>query len=237
MSERTLKTAIDAVNRYCHATYPEATLVLLCGSWARDAAHDDSDLDVLVLDPGMTEILFEGVEFESWLIEVCALPPARLPDLFRASTRHRSAPVPHQVVDGIVVRGDEAVAREVEDAARQVLGDGPAPLSDAERLEVRWTLTALLRDLEHATVPEVPALAAQCHTATAKAVVDTAGGWRAERKALRRALVETEPGTAERLDDGLRRACQGAPAPLLTLGREILATLGGEQYTYTERYS
>jgi predicted nucleotidyltransferase len=111
MAKRDLEHAVDAVHRYSDACFPDASLVLLCGSWARCAAHDDSDLDVVVLDPGMTDVLFQSVTFESWLIEVCALSPARVADLFSAGRQHRSAPVPHQVVDAIVVRGDKVAAQ------------------------------------------------------------------------------------------------------------------------------
>ena len=236
MTTRTLETAIDAVGRYCDATYPGATLVLLCGSWVRGQAHDDSDIDVLVLDPNMADVLFEGVLFDSWLIEVCALSPAHVADFFRSSALSRSAPVPHQVVDGLLVRGDEAAEKKVKAAALDVLNDGPAPLSEAERMDARWRLTQLLRDLTHAAPPEIPALGAQCHAELGRAVLDSSGSWRAERKFLRTAVARVAPAVAECLDEGLRLACQGDPNSLLELGREILGALGGELRTYSERY-
>jgi hypothetical protein len=193
-------------------------------------------LDVVVIDPTMHDVLFQGVVFESWLIDVCALPPARVEPFFRDSAQHRSAPVPHQVVDAIIVRGDEATARMVQDLARQVLREGPVPLSDAERLELRWTLTALLHDLAHAAPADVPMLAAQCHTKLAQAALDGARAWRGDRKALRSALTAAVPGLAERLDQALLAACGEAPEPLVALGHEILNSLGGALRTYSERY-
>ena len=127
--------AVDVVRQYCDSTYPGAILVLLCGSWARNQAHDDSDLDVLVLDPSMGDLLFEGVLFDSWLIEVCALSPERVESFFRSSAEHRSAPVPHQVVDGLMVRGDKAVAEEVKATALRVLNDGPEAPGAGEGLD------------------------------------------------------------------------------------------------------
>ncbi|MCB0061949.1 MAG: nucleotidyltransferase domain-containing protein, partial [Caldilineaceae bacterium] len=57
---RTRDAAISAARRYCAEHYPNAKLVLLCGSWARGTAHGDSDIDIVVLNPGMSELVFEG---------------------------------------------------------------------------------------------------------------------------------------------------------------------------------
>lgn len=83
---------------------------------------------------------------------------------------------------------------------------------------------------------EVAALAAELYMVLARAILDNAESWRAERKALRRAVAETAPTVAGRLEKGLRQACQGALAPLLALGREILSDLGGDKRTYSGRY-
>lgn len=236
MTQEHLGDAIDTVRRFCDASFPGASLVLLCGSWARGQARADSDLDVIVVDPGMSDILCQAVTFDSWLIEVCALPPARIEHFFGEGKQHRSAPVVNQVLDAIIVSGDKALARQIRETALRVLRDGPNPLSDVERLELRWGLTALLNDLAHVTVSEVPAVAAQCHTALARASLDSACAWRGERKALRQALVQASPALAERLDQGLIAACQGDRQPLFEVGQEVLAALGGTQRTYVERY-
>ena len=109
-------------------------------------------------------------------------------------------------------------------------------LEKAERMDARWRLTQLLRDLTHAAPPEIPALGAQCHAELGRAVLDSSGSWRAERKFLRTAVARVAPAVAECLDEGLRLACQGDPNSLLELGREILGALGGELRTYSERY-
>lgn len=233
---RTQDAALSAARRYCAEHYPDAKLVLLCGSWARGTAHDDSDIDIVVLNPGMSELVFEGATFESWLVEVCALSPERVSDLFDAAKGNRSAPVPHQVLDGVLVLGDEITAKRIKDMALRVISDGPKPLSQEEQLELRWSLTTLLLDLQHAETAELPALAAQCYTDLAMAALDAAKAWRGERKTLRRALAQIYPEMAKRLDEGLRHACQGDPNPLVDVGRAVLKSLGGELRTYVERY-
>lgn len=231
-----LRQAVEAARRFAEQRFPRASLVLLCGSWARGCAHEDSDLDVIVLDSEMDAILFEGVHFESWLVEVCALPPDRIDAFFRGSSQYRSAPVPRQALDGILVVGDRAAATQLKDLAREVLEQGPHPMDEKEALDLRWNLTCLLADLAHVADDEVVALAAQCHSQLALAALDSARAWKAERKGLRRALVEIAPALGERLDDALRAAVQGNRLPLLQTGHEILEALGGSRRTYVERF-
>ena len=59
--EMTLQAVRGAVERYCDANYPEAALAFLCGSHARRTARDDSDVDLVILDPGTESVLFQGV--------------------------------------------------------------------------------------------------------------------------------------------------------------------------------
>jgi hypothetical protein len=232
-----LPRAIDAAKRFSNARFPGASLTMLCGSWARGCAHPESDLDLIVVDSGLNdEVLFEGALFESWIVEVCALPPHRVEAFFRGSAEYRNCPIPKQALDGIVVIGDAAAAKEIQAIAREVVERGPQPLSEKEALDLRWNLTVLLTDLARLADGEVLAVAAQCHTQLAQAVIDGARGWRGERKALRRALLEIAPAIAAELDDGLRAACRGDRGPLLRTGQRILESLGGSQRTYVERY-
>lgn len=230
------RQAVDAARRFCEARFAGAALALLCGSWARGSAHVDSDLDLFVLDDGMKEILFEGVQFDDWIVEVCALSTLRMEAFFRSSALHRSAPIPKQVLDGILILGEQDTAAVVKGLAWTVLEEGPQPLSAKENLDLRWNLTCLLSDLSHVADAEVLAVAAQCHSQLALAALDGARHWRGERKALRRTLLTIAPGVVERLDHGLRAAVQGDRLPLLEIGREILGALGGSQRTYVERF-
>lgn len=236
MSDKQRQQVVEIARRFVAARFPTAALVLLCGSWARGDAHEDSDLDLFIVDATVPDLLFEGLCFEEMCIEVCALAPQRVEPFFTRSAQHRSAPVPRQVLDGLVVHGERRYAAQLKNRAQQILSAGPQALDETELLDLRWRLTALLNDLAHVPIDEVPALAAQCHTQLALAAIDRERGWRGERKTLRRALAEVAPDLVGRLDEGLVAACGGDRQPLLTMGRELLAKLGGAQRTYLERY-
>lgn len=236
MNDRPLVQIIEIVQRYVHQYYPDALLVLLCGSWAKQCAHQNSDIDLFIVDAKLEDLLFEGLIFDGRLIEVCALSPQRVAELFAASAHNRSAPVPHQVVDGMLILGLPAYAEEVKTLAQRTLNQGPSPLDEREMLDLRWSLTALLHDFAHVDTSEIPALAAQCHTQVAQAAIGTVRGWRGDRKTLRRSLIQAVPNLAEQLDSALVEAIHGNRKPMLTIGYQVLEKLGGSQRTYRERY-
>ena len=230
-----LSEVTTIATRFVQHRCPNACLAFLGGSWARNCPHADSDLDIVAVDPDAREIVFEGVFFESFLVELCIVPAVRLKSFFGDSRLYRSAPVPRQVAEGIVLVGARGAAMEVKGLAVRVLEEGPTALSADENLDVRWNLTCLLADLAHVPPDEALAVAAQCHTQIAKAALDGARAWRGERKALRRAVSATSPMLAEELDEGLRAILDGDRSPLLRLGHRVLTALGGAQRTYLER--
>ena len=134
------------------------------------------------------------------------------------------------------------ILKPTRDAVESAYHEQAARLSDcAARKQVKVSSTRIACELPnwanvtHATAAEIPALGAQCHTELGRAVLDSSGSWRAERKLLRTSVARVAPAVADRLDEGLRLACQGDPSSLLELGREILGALGGELRTYSER--
>ncbi|MEW6751784.1 MAG: nucleotidyltransferase domain-containing protein [Candidatus Latescibacterota bacterium] len=235
-AQRCLQAAIAVAQTFCRARFPAHTVALLGGSWACGCARPGSDLDLLVIDPTVPGLRFEGVEFEGWLVEVCALPPERLEGFFRACADHRSAPVPQQAVESVVLRGDAQAVLAIRQLAGQVLRAGPAPLTQAEAQDLRWNLTALLTDLEHAAPDDLAGVAAQCYARLAEAILASARAWRAERRRLPQALRQAAPDLAQRLETGLLAACQGDRTLLVGVGQEILQRIGGPQRLYAEEY-
>lgn len=236
MSDKTLELVIETTRQFVQQYYPEASLVLLCGSWARHTAHSDSDVDLFILDPSMNDLHFEGRVFDSWLIEACVLSPQRVQELFSSSARSRTAPVPHQVVDGMLVLGSPRDAEQIKEMAQKTLLDGPQELDETEKSDAQWYLTVLLDDLAHVPEDEVPALAAQCYIQIAKDAIDAVRSWRGDRKRLRRTLQDAVPELAKPLDNALIEAINGNREPLVNIGYTVLEMLGGRKRTYVENY-
>ncbi len=224
--------ALETARRFSEEQFPFASLVLLCGSWATGRAHPDSDLDLVVLDESVERVFFEGISYEGWIIEVCAIGLNYVREFFEESAKYRSAPVPIQVVDGIVVKGSSVIAERVRTLAREVTDCGPGLLSDADRSDTQYDITVLRDDLRHASRDALPALAAYAHVRLSRAVLDASGTWRAERKVLRRAVAKVDSGLADRLDEALLSGCSGDAILLVEICDVILERFGGPSRTY-----
>jgi hypothetical protein len=116
--------------------------------------------------------------------------------------------------------------------AEDALTRGPAPLTESERLDLRYDITLLRQDLAHAPSDAAISLAALAHTQLSRAALDIAGAWRAERKALRRAVANIDAEFVGQLDDALTQACAGKVQPMIDLCTKVLERLGGLQRTY-----
>lgn len=237
MSEMDTQTIHDSALRFHQGHFPHATLVLLTGSWATGSANDDSDIDLFILDPTRSDVLFEGIEFESLLFDVCAVSPDQVHALFQCSIPYHSGPVIHQLMAHHVVAGTAEDAAAILKLARTVVETGPAELSPEERDELRWQVSTQLVELQHVAPHELPALSAQCYCLLAKALLAANCQWQGEGKSLHRLLAPAFPELTERLDGALATACSGNTAPLLELGQEILRQLGGSLRTYRETYT
>jgi hypothetical protein len=225
----------DAVGKaysFANERFPQAVAVFLGGSWANGNAHPNSDLDIVVFDETATEISFEGVDFQGAVVEVCVIPPKAAKEFFHESTKYRSAPVPAQVAKGQLIKGNPEIAEEMRRLAGDVLARGPVPITEAERLDLRYELTLLREDLAHASSEAIISLCALAHTQLSRAILDLAGAWRAERKALRRAVANIDAEFVERLDDALTQGCRGEVQPMISLCTKVLDRLGGPCRTY-----
>jgi hypothetical protein len=227
-----IQQAIAKAYRFTDERFPNATTVLLGGSWASGLAHSDSDLDIVVFDDTAGDVSFEGVEYQGTIVEVCVVPPKKAEEFFLGSTKYRSAPIPYQVAMGMLVKGDAAIADKMRRSAEDALAKGPMPLTESERLELSYDITCLRNDLAHASIATIPSLAAIAHTQLSLAVLDIEGGWRAKRKALRRAVATIDAEFAAQLDDALVNACSGDNQPMVDLCTWMIDRLGGPCRTY-----
>lgn len=237
MSDMETQTIHDLALRFQQSHFPHATLVLLTGSWATNSAHDDSDIDLFILDPTRSDVLFEGVLFGSWLFDVCAVSPDQVNALFQCSIQYRSGPTIHQLMAHQVIAGTADDAAAIVDLARTVIATGPTELPPEERDDFRWKVSTQLVELQHVAPHELPGLSAQCYCLLAKALLALNRQWQGEGKSLHRLIARAFPELTERLDAALITACSGDPAPLLGVGQEVLEEIGGSLRTFRETYT
>jgi len=227
-----LRNALETARQFAYEHFPNASLVFLGGSWAVGQAHVDSDLDLVVIDESVEQVFFEGIAFGGWIIEVCAFSPHEVQTFFEGSAKYRSAPVPGQIVDALLVKGTSSLADSIRALAKRVLTDGPAPLTDAERSEVRYDITLLKNDLQYVAPEALPALSAMAHTKISQAILDAAGRWRGERKTLRKFVMAVDADLSHRLDAALLSGCGGDSRLMIEICNIVLERLGGPLRTY-----
>ncbi len=66
-SYTTTRDAVDAARRFVTSASPEATVAFPGGSWPWGTAHEDSGLDLCVVDPAPGDVFFEATPFEDWI--------------------------------------------------------------------------------------------------------------------------------------------------------------------------
>jgi hypothetical protein len=101
MQNDEIKKAAHVALQFCKKHFPTTDAAFLCGSWARGNQHEASDIDLVIIDPAVRGMHFEGVEFMGFLIDACAVSQPSLLTLFQGCAAHRSAPIMHQMLDSI----------------------------------------------------------------------------------------------------------------------------------------
>lgn len=207
-----LRDARDLVNE----RFPEATWAVLTGSVLGPERTAGSDLDIVVLrekEPGFRESL----RFRGWPVELFVHTPGRLATFLSSELAARKPSTHRMLARGVPLLGDPSALMA---RCAQILADGPPPLTTAERDRLRYVLTDLLDDLEHATDPgERTVTATALWLETARGALAFAGRWQSRGKWLLRELRDLDPGLAARW-----LAARDSPAAVAT---EVLAGAGG----------
>lgn len=196
--------------------FPDAAWALLTGSVLTAHRTAGSDLDIIVVreaEPAFRESL----RFRGWPVELFVNTPRSLAAFLERELADRKPSTHRMVAAGVRLAGDPG---DLPSRCAQVLAAGPPPLTPAERDKLRYGLTDLLDDHQHATDPgERSVIAATLWFEAARAALASAGRWISSGKWLLRDLRELDPTLAERW-----LTARNAPADLAT---EILTHAGG----------
>ena len=230
--KRRKQDAIETAHKYLNKKHPNAEAAFLCGSWAKGTAHENSDIDIIVIDPRLDDVFFEGCEFGGWIIEICSFPESLAQQFFSKSSKSRSAPVPAQLLHGVQIMGEQTIGKTIKQYAADAISKGPTPYTSEELAELRWELTMLLTDLKNDPGQNIISLAALCHSKFSLAILNISGNWRADRKMLSKSLNSHDPVIKISLDQALIEACNGNKQPLVEIGEDVLERLGGPLRTY-----
>ena len=223
---------LDAATLFVDFHFPECHLALLAGSVVHGTATAASDLDIVVITPREDVPRWATFREFGWPIEVFAHTPDSYPASFAADAKKRWPLLPLLCRDGMVLRDRADMAQRIKDEAQALLDQGPAPLTEEEINERRYTLTWLLEDLEDVSDPvEVLLMAGSVTHCAASFLLAYHRRWLGQGKWLARELRRFDPERAEQVTravEVLRRA--GDKETLVRFGDAALQLVGGRRF-------
>jgi hypothetical protein len=227
---------IEAATQYVAAAHPGCLLAVLGGSAARRTHGPDSDLDIVVVERGESELFRRVVRFRGWIVDCFILTDSDYREIFDAGMQEANPSLQRMIAEGTVIRRTERGLQIVEEA-RADLAFGPLPWSPDEIDDARNRLSETAADLLRSRCrDERRFIASRLVLLAAEFLLRTGRRWIGEGKHLYRCLREFSPEYAAKLSSALEALnAHDDPAPLIAVCRSILEPFGGELIVGYER--
>ncbi len=219
---------VEVARSLVRKRFPTASVALLTGSAARGRINATSDLDIVVVVPGLPRAYREADRVQGRLVELFVNNPASLRDFVDTEIPTRRSPLLHMCAHSVLLLPTEE-GRTVQNWARELYDNGPPPLNEEERLNRRYLLSAALDDLTDAVDPQERAcIASDAFLAAAELLMASLGVWFGRGKWLARQLLAADETLGRELlaAHGATLA-SGDPASLLAAARQVLESVGG----------
>ena len=228
----TLANALDLAGRFAEYHCPDAMIVLLAGSAARETATAASDIDVVALYDGLPGgARREMVAFEGRDVEVFVHDLGTLRYFCDEIDRPSAQPsLPTMVVEGReILCKSPALLSECRRICRETLEAGPPPPGETGLANRRYAITDLALSL---SVPrsraEVLAIGCALYSMLAHFCLRAAEVWDADGKALSAAIAMLDQGLAGRFTSAFTALISmGEDTEVQALVDEVLKPYGG----------
>jgi hypothetical protein len=229
--------AREAATAFIERHFPDCAVAFLTGSVVQGQVTATSDLDIVVITAGTEEPRWATFHAFGWPIEVWVQTGETYRDAFAHDAKQRWPLLPILCRDGVVLRDNEAMAARIQREAREILEQGPPPLTEEEVGGYRYTLTWMLEDLEGCADPaEALLMAGYLAHSTAGFLLAYYGRWHGRGKWLLRDLRQLDPALADQLSEALetlgRTACK---EDLIQFTEAALRLVGGRRFEGQEQ--
>ena len=227
---------VEAAAQYVDAEHPGCLLAVLGGSAARGGHGPESDLDIVVVEPGESDLFRRIVRFRGWVVDCFILGESDYRDIFDEGLREANPSLQRMIAEGTVIR-HAGRGLEIAEEARADLMCGPLPWSRTEIDDARNRLSETMADLMRSlSRDERRFIACRLALLAAEFALRTNRRWIGEGKHLYRRLRECSPELAARLGAALDALCaRDDPEPLIAVSRSVLEPYGGELIVGYER--
>ena len=227
---------LDASVRVVADRFPEAIAVFLAGSVLSTRRTTMSDLDIVVVLPGLPAPFRDTVLAHGWVVELFVHTPTSIAHYWETDRAQWRCTLARMCAEGRLLVDVGGDGRRLQHRGPGLLEAGPPPVPAAELDRRRYMLTDLLDDLRGSNDPvENAFIAAGLIMAAGELAVLTQGGWLPSGKWVPRTLAALPGDLGQVLASAVRTlARDGDKQPLDDAVTGVLRLAGGpltEGYT------
>lgn len=212
--------------------FPACDAAFVGGSVIRGEGTKTSDLDIVVITNTVNAAYRESFHYAGWPVELFVHTPQSYLEFFADDKQRREPVLPRMCAEGIILQNREGIAQRIKAEAQQLLAAGPEPLDTAQLDRLRYSLTAVLEDLEGTQDPgESYFIANSVAVRACELLLGAQQQWIGSGKWVLRALRNFDPNQAEQLTTALEACYQhGDKQALITFADDILKPVGGRLF-------
>ena len=210
--------------------YQGADCVFVAGSVGRGEASAYSDLDLIVIYPEVSHAYREAFVHKGWPVEASVHDLETLRYfLYKVERPEASASLAEMVKEGFEVPQATSRSNQAKVMAAEVLAEGPSALSEHERDEWRYRLSALIDDIrEPRSRHELMAAAALAYGELARFHLRVNMKWVSQGKSLPRRLRQADGVLARRFEEAFDALlAKGESQAVISLAADVLQPHGG----------
>lgn len=221
-----LETAKQALQQY----YPDALGAFVGGSVMAGRGTATSDIDIAVLyDDRFEDVHRFSTTVNGWPVEFFVHSFKAQNYYFDMDRKRGMCVMPTLVSTGVIIPKPLEALEKQQEKARQIIENGPPPLTDVELEQRRYMLGDLLDDYTDASsAGQSNAILAQLHNLSGDLCLRGQGLWSGLGKALIRVMAEYDPEYAKNFQQVFEDAFAGGEkVPLVDFVEMILEPYGG----------
>ena len=224
--------AFEAAQAFVKHAFPTCDAAFLGGSVVRGEATVTSDLDIVVVTPEKQAAYRQSSYASGWPVEAFVHTPASYREFFASDVQRRRPSLPRMCAEGIILMDRDGSAQRIKQEAQALLDQGPAPLSAAEVMRLRYHLTDLLDDFVGSVRPaESFFIAATIAELATELTLGHHRQWIGKGKWVLRALVAFDAQLAHQLTYAFECFSQrGEKEHLLVFAEDALELVGGRLF-------
>ncbi|MEU9335149.1 nucleotidyltransferase domain-containing protein [Streptomyces sp. NPDC048290] len=208
--------------------HPAARAAFLGGSVLTKRRTALSDLDIVVLLPGLPAPYRESLQYGDWPVELFVHTEESWHQFVNREIRKRRSPLLWMCADGELLFDVDGLGASVAAEARKLALAGPPSATVEEIEDFRYGITDLLDDLAGCTDQgERLFIVTELARRTGELALALGGSWGGGGKWLARRLEDTAPGLNARLHHAVREALNGQTEALAGVVEAVLAPAGG----------